>query len=493
MPLITKNGFLQFLKCPVKGWIEINNPPKKDDSLADKYRKEEGIEIGKRARQLFPEGVLLEEKNPFIAEEITKCMFRDQSFDTIYEAAFVSGDFVTRADIIEEMPDGLKVYEVKSSKINTKQIKDLIKDIAYTVMVVKDAGYKVNGATLILLSENYRKGMSDQNLFELYDVSNEVHRFIVDFSTKKEKASEILGKLEKPEPKFKYECRSCDYFNDCFDLDRDKTIFVLHNMYHSHVKKLIDKGTYLLEQLDKEELGKDLHRRIFRSMSENKLIIDDKRGLWEKLNELSYPIGYLDFETVSTALPLYNDLAPYEKLPFQYSLHIKENLDSPIKHLDYLFFDPSMDESKKLAETLVGDTKKIKTLIAYHDSFEKTVIKNLIKRYKYDDQLTTALNNMIDKFVDLELIVKEHVYHPDFHGSFSIKNVLPALIPDFSYKGLEIKNGDDACYIFAKMARGDYSEQEIEKIRKNLLEYCKLDTLAMVKIHEKLLRYCSTL
>jgi predicted RecB family nuclease len=129
--------------------------------------------------------------------------------------------------------------------------------------------------------------------------------------------------------------------------------------------------------------------------------------------------------------------------------------------------------------------------MAYHDSFEKTVIKNLIKRYEYDDQLTTTLRKMIDKFVDLELLVKEHVYHPDFHGSFSIKNVLPALIPDFSYEGLEIKNGDDACYIFAKMARGDYSEQEMERIRKNLLEYCKLDTLAMVKIHEKILALCS--
>ncbi|MEA2066084.1 MAG: DUF2779 domain-containing protein [Thermotogota bacterium] len=493
MPLISKNAFLEFLKCPVKGWIEAHNPPKKDDSLADKYRKEEGIEIEKRARQLFPEGILLEEKNPFIAEDITKCMFRAQSFNTIYEAAFVNGNFVARADIIEETPDGLKVYEVKSSKINTKQIKDLIKDIAYTVMVIKDAGYKVNGATLILVSENYRKGLSDQNLFELCDVSNEVHKLIDDFLPEKERAVEILGKLEKPDPEFKYECRSCDYFNDCFDLDRDKTIFVLHNMYHSHVKELINKGIFLLEQLDKDKLVKDLHRRIFRSISENKLIIDDKRGLWEKLYELRYPIGYLDFETVSTALPLYRDLTPYEKLPFQYSLHIKENLDSPIKHLDYLFFDPSMDESKKLAETLVEDTREIKTLMAYHDSFEKNVIKNLIKRNEYDDQLTTALSNMIDKFVDLELLVKEHVYHPGFHGSFSIKNVLPALIPDFSYEGLEIKNGDDACYIFAKMARGDYSEQEMERIRKNLLEYCKLDTLAMVKIHEKLLRFCSIL
>lgn len=491
MPLINKKTFLEFLKCPVKGWMELNNPPKKVISLADKYRMEEGKEIGERARQLFPEGVLLEEKNSFIAEDITKCMFRDQSFNTIYEAAFIDSNFVTRADIIEETKEGLKVYEVKSSKSNTKQIKELIKDIAYTVMVIKSAGYNVNEASLILLSDKYRKGLSEQSLFELYDVFNEAHRFIDEFFSEKEKAVEILGSLEKPEPKFIYECRNCDYFKECFDMDRDKTIFVLHNKHHSQVKRLIEQERYLLKDIDVDELEKDVHRRIYRSLKENKLIVDDKRGLWEKLNNLEYPIGYLDFETVSTALPLYDDLGPYEKLPFQYSLHIKKSPDSPLKHLDYLFFDPSVDESKRLAETLAGDVEGIKTLIAYHDSFEKSVIKNIIERNGYDEQLKSVLTEMIDKFVDLELLVKEHIYHPDFHGSFSIKKVLPALIPDFSYEGMKIKNGDDACYVFAKMARGDYSELEMEKIRKDLLEYCKLDTLAMVKIHEKLLELCS--
>ncbi|MFO7882133.1 MAG: DUF2779 domain-containing protein [Kosmotogaceae bacterium] len=491
MPLINKKVFLEFMRCPVKGWIALNNPSEDDVSIADRYRMEEGIEIGKRARELFPEGVFLEEKNPFIAKDIAECMFRDLSFNTIYEAAFIDGNFVARADIVEETKEGLKVYEVKSSKSNTKQIQDLIKDIAYTVMVIKGAGYNVNEVSLILLSDKYRKGMYNKSLFEFYDVFNEVHRFIDEFLPEKERTVKILDNLEKPEPKFKYECRSCDYLNECFGLDRDETIFVLHNMYHVHMKKLIDEGLFLLDQLDEEKLEKDVHRRIYRSLKENRPIVDDKRGLWEKLNELEYPIGYLDFETLSTALPLYDDLAPYEKIPFQYSLHIKKSHDSPLEHLDYLFFDPSIDESKRLAETLVGDTKECKTLMAYHDSFEKTVIKNLIKRNEYDKQLKTNLNKMLDKFVDLELFVKQHVYHPDFHGSFSIKNVLPALIPDFSYEDMAIKNGDDACYVFAKMARGDYSEQEMEKLRKDLLEYCKLDTLAMVKIHEKLLALCS--
>ncbi|MFW6120285.1 MAG: DUF2779 domain-containing protein [Petrotogales bacterium] len=491
MPLITKKVFLEFLKCPVKGWIELNNPPKEDISLADRYRMEEGIEIGKRARQLFPEGVLLEEKNPYIAEDITKCMFRDRSFNTIYEATFIDSNFVARADIIEETREGLKVYEVKSSKSNTKQIKELIKDIAYTVMVIKGAGYNVNEASLILLSDKYRKGMAEQSLFELYDVFNESHRFIDDFLPEKERAVEILGNLEKPEPKLIYECRNCDYFKECFDMERDKTIFMLHKMYHGRVKKLIESNIFLLDQLNEEKLEKDIHRRIYRSSKENKLIVDDKRGLWEKLNELEYPLGYLDFETVSTALPLYDNLGPYEKLPFQYSLHIKKTPDSPLKHLDYLFFDPSIDESKRLAETLASDIEGIKTLVAYHDSFEKTVIKNLIERNVYDKQLKSELSEMLDKFVDLKLLLKEHVYHPDFHGSFSIKKVLPALIPDFSYEGMRIKNGDDACYVFAKMARGDYSEREMERFRKDLLEYCKLDTLAMVEIHKKLLALCS--
>ena len=203
-------------------------------------------------------------------------------------------------------------------------------------------------------------------------------------------------------------------------------------------------------------------------------------SLRQKLERIRWPVFYLDFETMMTAIPLWPDIAPYDQIPIQYSLHICESSGNIIRHIDYLA-DPHRDCRRELAERLIEDLKGEGSIITY-SSFEKTTISKLSKTFS---DLSDDLQSLIDRIVDLEQCIK-CVNHPEFCGRTSIKVVLPVLVPDLSYEGLEIGNGDVALVTFAMMAQGKMGADEMERKRAALLEYCKMDTLAMVRLHKVL-------
>jgi hypothetical protein len=202
------------------------------------------------------------------------------------------------------------------------------------------------------------------------------------------------------------------------------------------------------------------------------------------VNAVSWPAYYLDFETVMTAIPLYPEVAPFTQIPTQYSIHKCSDFGKVEKHFEYLA-DPSRDSRRELALNLIEDLEGDGSIVCY-SSFEKTTIGNLAKFFP---DLENELNALIAKLHDLEKVFRESFSHPDFHGKTSIKQTLPALVPGMNYEGLEIGNGSDAIAAFAYMAMGRYSTEKMEKVRKDLLTYCKQDTLAMVRLHEKLRLY----
>ena len=210
----------------------------------------------------------------------------------------------------------------------------------------------------------------------------------------------------------------------------------------------------------------------------------EQDGLKDALDSIIFPTYNLDFETVRTAIPLYENIPPYAQIPTQYSLHICSAPGKVTKHLEYLG-DPTSNPSRELAERLISDCGKQGSIIVY-THFEKDRLKGLIELFP---DLASDLQALIDRIVDLNAIISKNYYHPDFHGSYSIKNVLPVLVPDLSYEKMDISNGLDAAAIFAFMAKGRFDEDETKEKRKTLLEYCELDTLAMVKVHQCLIGY----
>ncbi len=209
----------------------------------------------------------------------------------------------------------------------------------------------------------------------------------------------------------------------------------------------------------------------------------NKEKIKEFVYTLTYPIYHLDFETFQQAIPEFKGISPYQQIPFQYSLHI-EHLDGMLEHKEYLAQD-GIDPREEIAKRLYEDIPSNVTVLAYNMSFEKGVIKRLADLYpNLSIHLLSINENMKDLMIPFQ---KKHYVTPSMNGSYSIKYVLPALVPEFAkaYKELDgVQNGSQAMNAFANMSKME--EIEKEKTRTSLLEYCKLDTLTMVKVLEKL-------
>ena len=200
-------------------------------------------------------------------------------------------------------------------------------------------------------------------------------------------------------------------------------------------------------------------------------------------NGLIYPLYFLDFETIGPAVPKYNGSRPYQQLVFQYSLHIQETLTSVIEHREYLA-DPTKDPRIGFIEQLIQDCGTSGDILVYNIGFERGKLNDLIEAFpNYSIQLRGVINRLKDLMIPFQ---QKWYYKPEMKGSYSIKNVLPALVPELSYNDLEIKEGGTASNTFLSMVNGSF-EGNTEEAREQLLEYCKRDTFAMVKIIERLI------
>ena len=201
-------------------------------------------------------------------------------------------------------------------------------------------------------------------------------------------------------------------------------------------------------------------------------------------NGLNYPLYYLDFETIGPAVPKYDGSRPYQQLVFQYSLHVQEISNSEIIHKEQLA-DPSQDPRIGFIEQLIQDCGSSGDIIVYNIGFERGKINDLINVFPdYSNELRGIVNRLKDLMIPFQ---QKWYYTPEMRGSYSIKYVLPALVPELSYNDLDIKEGGTASNTFLSMVNETF-EGDVEETRKQLLEYCKLDTFAMVKIMEKLLK-----
>jgi len=202
-----------------------------------------------------------------------------------------------------------------------------------------------------------------------------------------------------------------------------------------------------------------------------------------KLKNVKYPIHFIDFETVGLAIPRYTGTRPYQTIPFQWSDHILSE-NGIIEHREYLC-DDDEDPREEFARTLLNTLGDSGTIFIY-TGYEKTILEKLVEDFpKFRKELTL----LYDRFKDLHALIKKYYYHPDFHGSFSLKSVLPALIPEMSYESLAIQDGNHASCEYLRMIDPATPADEKDKIRKDLLGYCSHDTLAMVKIREKFKDY----
>jgi CRISPR/Cas system-associated exonuclease Cas4 (RecB family) len=477
---VSKRVFLGACSCPTKAWL-LRHLPSPEWTEGERFRMQQGNEIGERARRLFPEGVLVEDRELTKAAAKTASLMADPATMAIFEATFLAGDFVARADVLLREGKGWAVLEVKS---NCQHNEGLTEDLAYTVNVAQHAGVQVETAKLMLLSPDYRLGMDDGELFQTVDLTDEVNELLGEFDEIWDSVPGYVNRQAPLSPTETWVCKSCEFFEtDCIGKDVTNHIFDLPRLRETTYLRLVEKEITLIPAIPADFKLSETQHRVRHAVHTGRAVVD-QQGLSNKLASVVWPARYLDFETVATAIPLVDGIGPHASILTQYSIHLRPSQRHECEHLEYLA-DHQKHDLDELVQRLIRDLGDSGHIVVY-SSFEKTRLTQLARDFsKYRTQIKAC----IDRLFDLHALINKCVYHPEFRGSTSIKIVLDKLT-DLSYCDLQVQNGDHAVAAFARLMRGEVAEEQVEGVRKSLLEYCKRDTLAMVKLHDALLDHC---
>ncbi len=484
---LSKSKFQAGLQCPKRLFLEVFQHDKKDNtSSAQEAVFDMGQQVGELARKRFTNGRLIDwdgfhQKE---ADQETQVVLADSSVEAIYEASFTFENIKVRVDILCKVGDReVDLVEVKSS---TKVKDEHYTDLAIQAYVVEGAGLKVRRCYLLHIDSSYiySSGPYDlEKLFALAEVTNEVKDL-------QESVQERLGAMwsllqEKVVPSIETgpQCNKpyqCPFHGHCRkDWPKDH-ISTLPRASERLVRELTARDITRIRDIPDSFKGLTVTQQKVRECVVNDRIHYENE-MFRELSSLARPLFFIDFETINPALPLFNGTRPFQQLPFQWSAHVLRDGDA-LEHFEHLA-EAGKDPREIFAKTLLDLLKDQGPIIVY-SAFEKTCLNAIAKDFP---ELADAVENVCERMIDLLGLIRKHFYHPNFDGSFSIKKVLPALVPELSYKGLAIGDGATAAMSFAKIMTGSTTKVETSVIRKDLLEYCRLDTLAMVKVYQRLL------
>ena len=475
---LSKTRYCRGVQCKKILWLEQNKPEVKKIANNESIFATGNL-IHEIAKYLFGKHINIE-YNDDLNEMISNTLITIDSYlkVVITEASFKYLNNFCSVDILKKDGNSYEIYEVKSST----EVNDIyLDDISYQVFVLLNLGYNVTKASIIHINSDYvfYDKLNLDELFKKVDVTEIAFAKQIQIKDKIEEISDYMNSINekvKPYP--------CPYFKYCTGHLPTNNIFNLKRIRNSKKFSLFNEGIVTYEDLLKIKLDKAVKNQIEFELY-NKEDYIDIDNIKDFLSSLTYPLYFLDFETYQQSIPKFNGVRPYMQIPFQYSLHYIEEENDTLKHKEFLA-EPGIDPRRSLAEKLVKDIPDDVCVLAYNMSFEKTVIKNLANLYL---DLKDHLMNIYDNIKDLMIPFKNGwYYNKDMQGSYSIKYVLPALFPNdetLNYRNLDnIHNGSEAMNAYANMR--SLSKNEQETLRNNLLEYCKLDTYAMVKIWERL-------
>ena len=487
--LLSKSTFVRGLQCEKSLYLYKNHFNLKDTpSLSLKTIFEQGTSIGLLAQHLFPGGVDASTKSYInINDSVKKTFdFINQGETTIYEATFIYNNVLAALDILVKKEDGWHAYEVKSS---TRISSTYLNDAAIQYYTIINSGINLKDISIIYINKNYlmNENIDVSQLFNIESVYDKVLKLNDRIPKDVNRFKKVLMSSKAPNVDIGTHCSKpyeCDFKGVCWNHIPDYSIFDISRLSTKKKFDLYKKGIVKIDQVDinKTPLNSDQLIQVQSDLN-NKTYIETKK-IKKFIKDLKYPLFYLDFETISSAIPMYKNTKPYQQLVFQYSLHVQKSINSKIVHSDYLA-NQNEDPRSQFIERLINDCGNYGDIIVYNISFERGKLKNLIKNFpKYSFQLTSIINRLKDLMLPFK---NKWYYSPKMKGSYSIKYVLPALVPDLSYDNLDIKDGGTASNIFLSMVNGTFNGN-VKETRKQLLEYCYMDTFAMVKILEKLIQ-----
>jgi predicted RecB family nuclease len=489
-PRLSKSRYLTGLQCVRRLWLGWHDPEPKSEPAPGTVLAV-GTDVGTAARQVVPSGVLVDEgpDQHERAVERTRELMQQSATPAIFEAAFTFDRIRVRADILERLPGGTwRLAEVKSS---TRTKPEHLHDLSVQAHVISGCGIPIEEMLLIHVDTTYVRradGIDWFGYFKRYDVTTEVRELLPLVPGRVAEMHAILGLPDAPEVRPSRHCSipfDCEFWNKCTAEKPRDWIFNLPRLRPKQFEELGAQGIESMRDIPPEFPLSSLQRRVVDAMVSGQEFVSIELG--EALSALSPPATYLDFETFSPAIPVYVETSPYQRVPFQWSAHHDDG-HLLVEHFEFLA-DGDRDPRRQFAETLLAAIEPLPGPIIVYSPFEASVLRQLALHLPDLSQRLLALKNRLQ---DLLPIMRGHVVPWPFLGSFSIKDVAPALAPGFSYSDLlEVADGSDASTAFYQLASSkSVPDERRAGYRRALLAYCERDTLGLLTTHRALQMRC---
>ncbi len=479
---LSKSKYLAGLQCPKLLWTQVYEPEKiAPPDTATQYLFDNGHAVGKLAWKLYPDGINIPTDD--FRANLVKSRQSLGLRKPLFEPAISVDGLYSRVDILNPVgTDSWDIIEVKSSTI----LKDVnIHDISFQKYCCGQAGLEIDRCWLAYVNNKYVRDreIDAAGFFCIDDVTELVSMVMGGVEDRIQGMLEVLADGQCPEVDIGKHCFSpyeCALRPVCFEALPENSVFDLRGG-KSNQLALYRQGIVLIADIPGEaKLSRQ--QKIQKECILNGCCHVEKGPIRQFLDSVAYPCYFLDFETIGPVVPIYDGMRPYQTIPFQFSLHVVEQDGSEAVHHEYLANGEADPRHELLSELyrLLGESGSI---VAYNAGFEIGVLKELVALYpEYEGWLEGILARVVDL---LYPFTNFHYYNPSQKETASLKKVLPA-ITGIGYKELGIGAGMDASIAYERVTYGQATREEKERVRADLLKYCKLDTEGMIWIMEKL-------
>ena len=468
---LSKSKLLSLLQCPKRLWLEEYQPDLAEEDEGLEVRLAAGGHAGEIARDLFPGGILVEGKS--MEERIQKTGELLHS-GPLYEASFRHNNVRVMADIIFPEAGGFTLIEVKSAT----RVKDYyLRDIAIQTWVLQGNGLDLRRIEIAVIDSSFvYPGHKDyRGLFSRHDVSRQARELLPEVPGWAAEGFAVLASGTEPilEPGDQCETPfSCPFQGYCAPETTDYPVGCLPRI-GDKAKELCAQGIRDIREIPDSVPLSEAQSRVREVTKSGRPWLAAEAG--KAVNSLSWPRRYMDFETIAFAVPEWAGTRPYQQIPFQWSCHTEEE-DGTLRHHSFLA-DGQADPRRAFAESLIADLAGSGPVLVYNAAFENRILNETAAAFP---DLAGELNAISVRIFDLLPVARQHYYHPEMYGSWSLKSVLPTVAPELAHSELSVSHGGEAQAAFLEMMALPEGSKERETLRKGLLEYCERDTYALV-------------
>jgi hypothetical protein len=484
---ISKSKYIAGVQCLKRLYLQVYEPElaAQPDASAEAII-EQGREVGLLARKLFPGRVEVRGDGGLEqAIRTTQELISNPEVSAIFEGAFENGGVLVRVDILHRRKDGRwRLIEVKS----TTDLKDQhLEDVAIQSRVVSRSGVDLASSCLAHVNRNYvfdGGNIDPCRFFRIKNLTRRVEKLQPKLTFQLRAEFTILSLPQAPDIAPGRHCTkpvTCEFYDRCNSPRPDDHIGYLPLIHASAVEELEAMGVESIHDIPKDFLLTERQRRACTSVQTGDPWFSADLG--KELSALKYPVYFMDFESVNPVVPRFVGMRPYQQIPFQWSVHVLRKPGAKPEHHEFLAThatDPRRDFVSSLCVAL-GESGSI---VVYNQQFESQRLSELAASLP---EFAEQIKEIQARLWDLLPVVRNHVYHPSFGGSYSLKAVLPALMPELTYEGMVVADGQSAGLAWESLVGGKLDQVERDKTRQALLDYCAQDTIALVRLVDRLL------